>query len=133
MRYGAASSSVGRGNGRGFESRLAWSFLKIPSKEVGEIAKWPMATDRTSVLLIVRRFDSFSPHYEKRRIKFYPFKSNEKLSNKAPQPLLRVGAVIGDFSIVPKDKEFKFKKLCPYCQGSLWCICEAITPSPISE
>lgn len=93
MRYGAASSSVGRGNGRGFESRLAWSFLKIPSKEVGEIAKWPMATDRTSVLLIVRRFDSFSPHYEKRRIKFYPFKSNEKLSNKAPQPLLRVGAV----------------------------------------
>lgn len=43
----------------------------------------------------------------------------ENQSNEAPQPLLRVGAVIGGFSIVPQDKEFKFKKLCPYCKGDL--------------
>jgi len=43
----------------------------------------------------------------------------ENQSNEASQPLLRVGAVIGGFSIVPQDKEFKFKKLCPYCKGDL--------------
>ena len=43
----------------------------------------------------------------------------ENQSNEAPQPILRVGAVIGGFSIVPQDKKFKFKKLCPYCKGDL--------------
>lgn len=47
----------------------------------------------------------------------------ENQSNEAPQPLLRVGSVIGWFSIVPKDKEFKFKGLCPYCQGDLTYRC----------
>ena len=42
-----------------------------------------------------------------------------ELSNEAQNPLLRVGVVIGGFSIVPQDKEFKFKKLCPYCKGDL--------------
>jgi hypothetical protein len=46
-------------------------------------------------------------------------KLNENQSTEAQSPLLRVGAVIGGFSIVPQDKEFKFKKLCPYCQGDL--------------
>ena len=47
------------------------------------------------------------------------YQLNENQSTEAPQPLLRVGDVIGGFSIVPQDKEFKFKKLCPYCQGDL--------------
>lgn len=28
-------------------------------------------------------------------------------------------SVIGGFVVVQQDKEFKFKKLCPYCQGDL--------------
>ena len=43
----------------------------------------------------------------------------ENLSNEALQPIFRVGAVFGGFSIVSQHKEFKFKKLCPYCKGDL--------------
>jgi hypothetical protein len=44
-------------------------------------------------------------------------------SNEAKSPAFLVGAVIGGFSIVPEDKEFKFKGLCPYCQGDLTYRC----------
>lgn len=36
---------------------------------------------------------------------------------------LTTNAVSGSFSIVPEDKEFKFKKLCPYCNGDLTYRC----------
>lgn len=31
--------------------------------------------------------------------------------------------IIGGFFLVPEDKEFKFKKLCPYCKGDLTYRC----------
>ena len=33
--------------------------------------------------------------------------------------------VIGSFIIVPQDKEFKFKNLCPYCKGKLTYTCNS--------
>lgn len=45
------------------------------------------------------------------------------VQNEADKPAFLVGAVIGGFSIVPEDKEFKFKGLCPYCQGDLTYRC----------
>lgn len=44
-------------------------------------------------------------------------------SNEAESPAFLVGAVSGSFSIVPEDKDFKFKKLCPYCNGDLTYRC----------
>lgn len=49
--------------------------------------------------------------------------NTEKLSNEAEKPALNKGAVSGSFSIVSEDKEFKFKKLCPYCNGDLTYRC----------
>lgn len=49
--------------------------------------------------------------------------NTEKLSNEAEPPALNKGAVICGFSIVPEDKEFKFKGLCPYCKGDLTYRC----------
>lgn len=33
--------------------------------------------------------------------------------------------VIGGFIVVPQDKEFKFKNLCPYCKGKLTYTCNS--------
>jgi hypothetical protein len=39
-------------------------------------------------------------------------------SSQVSQPCAKPN-VIGGFVIVSEDKEFKFKKLCPYCKGDL--------------
>lgn len=49
--------------------------------------------------------------------------SNKELSNEAENPAFLVGAVIGGFTIVREDMEFKFKELCPYCRGNLYYTC----------
>jgi hypothetical protein len=45
------------------------------------------------------------------------------ISNEPKNLALSEGVVSGSFKIVPEDKEFKFKGLCPYCQGDLTYRC----------
>jgi hypothetical protein len=49
--------------------------------------------------------------------------TSTNVPNEADKPAFLVGAVIDGFSIVAEDKEFKFKGLCPYCQGDLTYRC----------
>ena len=45
--------------------------------------------------------------------------SSTNADGKQVSPTCPKPNVIGGFVMVPQDKEFTFKKLCPYCQGNL--------------